>query len=227
MDAGDVYGRLTVIKAIDKTWVVCRCACGTVKTVRASNLKHGHTSSCGCYRKELQREVGRRTGGQLRTHNLRKDAVYKTWSAMRWRVTSSRQASYADCTACQYLLSDPRHLVAIIGPRNDTAMTLDRFPVPNGNYTCGQCQECTDNGWAKNIRWATKSEQSENRTCVIRYDAFGKSMSITAWEHESGIDKCTLEYRIRVKGMSMEQALSTPNRSGRAYNPTEVEHPVH
>lgn len=54
---GDRYGRLTVIEerpprlercGIKTRLVVVRCTCGTVKTVRLTNLRSGNTTSCGC-----------------------------------------------------------------------------------------------------------------------------------------------------------------------------------
>jgi len=54
--AGNKFGRLTVIKEIPKKgnmvmWE-CICDCGTKVQVCSSNLKYGHTQSCGCLRKE-------------------------------------------------------------------------------------------------------------------------------------------------------------------------------
>lgn len=47
------FGRLTVLKEGDRTkagnrrWI-CQCDCGNEKTVMQSNLRSGHTRSCGC-----------------------------------------------------------------------------------------------------------------------------------------------------------------------------------
>lgn len=66
---GDTYGRLTIIEYShhDKNknaHYVCRCQCGTVKTVRLGKLKDGTTQSCGCYAKEVRIEVGKRNAGE-------------------------------------------------------------------------------------------------------------------------------------------------------------------
>ena len=37
-------------------WLLCRCACGTIKEIRASHFKSGHVVSCGCYIREWARE---------------------------------------------------------------------------------------------------------------------------------------------------------------------------
>lgn len=48
-----------------------------------------------------------------------------------------------------------------LGDRPD-GMTLDRRDT-NGHYSCGKCEECEANGWPKNVRWATPSQQTINR----------------------------------------------------------------
>ncbi len=118
---------------------------------------------------------------------------------------------------CAFLYETALNLIAVIGNRPNLDHTLDRFPVCNGGYTCGSCPECIENGWELNIRWATKADQSENRECVIQYTAFGKTMSLVRWGKFTGINPTTLRYRVKVKGWSMEEALSTPGRKGHSY----------
>ena|ERR1039458_2051172 len=40
--------------------------------------------------------------------------------------------------------------------------TIDRIDN-DGHYSCGQCEECVQNGWTFNLRWATHREQQANR----------------------------------------------------------------
>lgn len=49
---GQVFGELIALRLGEKqgkenTWV-CRCSCGNETTVKISNLRNGHTKSCGC-----------------------------------------------------------------------------------------------------------------------------------------------------------------------------------
>lgn len=39
-----------------KSYWVCECDCGTIKSIYAHNLKSGHTQSCGCYQKQRTSE---------------------------------------------------------------------------------------------------------------------------------------------------------------------------
>ena len=58
---GQTYHRLTVLeeapsKGQSRYWR-CRCACGNETIVQQGSLRSGKVKSCGCYRKEHQREV--------------------------------------------------------------------------------------------------------------------------------------------------------------------------
>ena len=58
-EIGKKYGRLTIIKLIDKTEnghnnrALCKCECGGFTETAINNLKNGHTKSCGCLQKEV------------------------------------------------------------------------------------------------------------------------------------------------------------------------------
>lgn len=57
---GQKFGMLTVIGPVDECkqlgtnskWI-CQCDCGKYKHIRAYNLTHNHTRSCGCQRGKL------------------------------------------------------------------------------------------------------------------------------------------------------------------------------
>ena len=56
---GAVFGRLTVIRETEErkfknVVYECRCQCGNIKNVRASELKSGNVKSCGCLRAEIR-----------------------------------------------------------------------------------------------------------------------------------------------------------------------------
>ena len=60
METREKYGRLTPVRKLEgyggrNVWE-CRCDCGNLCHVRMSNLKSGHTKSCGCLRKEKQKK---------------------------------------------------------------------------------------------------------------------------------------------------------------------------
>lgn len=59
--SGQKFGRWTVLDRfmsvgeLGKSYIIwkCKCDCGNIGWVRAGNLTHGISTSCGCYRKEV------------------------------------------------------------------------------------------------------------------------------------------------------------------------------
>ena len=58
--SGRTFERLTVISYEGASMWLCRCACGTVKPVKAKYLKNGGTKSCGCWSIDRIRELRRK-----------------------------------------------------------------------------------------------------------------------------------------------------------------------
>lgn len=60
---GQTFGRLTVLekdkvrKTSGGSYWICRCECGTIKSVKSISLRNGDISSCGCYRQEQLRKA--------------------------------------------------------------------------------------------------------------------------------------------------------------------------
>lgn len=71
---GKTFGRLTVVEHPNGSSgkVVCRCTCGTVKSVYAMSLKSGKTKSCGC----LQKEIVARQSDERRAYRNEVMAVF-------------------------------------------------------------------------------------------------------------------------------------------------------
>lgn len=58
---GQKFGRWTALERVIKpdnknTYWLCQCECGTIKEVMGKNLHNGRSSSCGCYKKEVDGE---------------------------------------------------------------------------------------------------------------------------------------------------------------------------
>lgn len=154
IEVGQVFGRLQVIappvfrKRFGR-FVLTRCFCPaeTVREVRAASLFSGIVTGCGCVRKERAAASNTKHGG------LGTDA-YKSWQKMRQRCTDPSGVAYhryggRGITVCDRW-NDFANFYADMGDR-PPGMTLDRINS-DGNYEPGNC------------RWATRQEQSRNRS---------------------------------------------------------------
>lgn len=57
--AGQKYGKLTAIKFLKRdpryhSFWLFRCDCGKLKSARVSNVENGHSTSCGCWKRERE-----------------------------------------------------------------------------------------------------------------------------------------------------------------------------
>ena len=79
---GQSFGRLTVIEFVEQDkhrncmWR-CKCICGNFTTVTGGNLTSGHTTSCGCHRKEKLS-----SSSSLRTSELQSNMIGKTFGRL-------------------------------------------------------------------------------------------------------------------------------------------------
>ncbi len=136
---------------------ICRCDCGIVRSVASLGLKNGRTKSCGC-------GINRIT---CSTHRLTRTYIHRKWDGMKSRCLNTNNKDYRNyggrgIRICQGILSSPQVILDVIGKRPNPSLSIDRRNN-NGNYSCGDCPQCKANGWNMNLRWATASQQQNNR----------------------------------------------------------------
>ena len=141
------YGRWNMLEVLSKEWALCRCACGTEKKVRISNLLRGLTRSCGCLRVECNS-----------THRLSYTPEYDVWIAMKQRCQNPNVKQYQDyggrgITVCQRWVESFQAFIEDMGRRPNGAATLERQDNDCG-YTPGNCI------------WATRAQQALNKRCA-------------------------------------------------------------
>lgn len=189
---GDKFGRLTVLetgkRAGRKYFAVCQCDCGSdPKAIRFESLLSGLTSSCGCYQRQ-----------QSTTHGLTKSPHYKRWLHMIDRCTNESCAAYKDyggrgIKVCDRWL-DVANFVADLPDGYFDGAEIDRIDN-DGDYEPG------------NVRWATTSDNCDNRRSGRYLTHNGKTQSISRWAEETGINEGTLRSRIDDSGWSISDAL--------------------
>jgi hypothetical protein len=153
------FGRLVAITKIvarnkSSSFWGCVCDCGNFCAASSAHLRSGHTTSCGCYRKEIT-DLGTNT---IHNRSKKHDKTYITWKCMRARCNSPFDIHYKWYGArgikiCQEW-DDFMQFVADMGER-PYGKTLDRIDN-DGMY----CKE--------NCRWATPKEQSRNNRGLFK-----------------------------------------------------------
>jgi hypothetical protein len=203
--SGMRFGRLTAIERDPdkaKTQWICRCDCGNTCSVRPHVLFYGQAKSCGC----LSRE---RSSIRMTSHGMSRSPVYMCWSAMVMRGNGkSKEPCYTKGSiyVCQRWRESFEAFYEDMGDKPTSLHSLDRIDG-NGGYSCGKCQECLERGDAMNCRWATKQEQSVNRSITHFVTYNGETLTLAEWSRKTGIHVTTLCSRL-IRGWETEAALT-------------------
>lgn len=178
------------------TFFPCLCAvCGNPAFILFGRLTENRTS-CNCAKGNVKHRASRKDDPV----NKR---LYGIWSSMRDRVNNSRAPHFAryggrGVNICaewddfavfkQWALSNGYH----------ESLTLDRIDN-DGNYEPSNC------------RWATREQQSRNRSSTYRLEWDGESKSLAEWCQDP---RCVVGYHTAYqrinKGWSVEMAVTTP-----------------
>jgi hypothetical protein len=193
---GQRFGRLVVQgrdTANPRRWI-CECDCGARTANFTSNLTRGLSRSCGC----LSRET---TAANRRTHGLSGSADYARWRTMIQRCT--------DPSSDQFKRYGGRGITVCARWRDFAAFYGDMGPAPAG-HTLDRIDN--SKGYEPgNCRWATPSEQANNRRSNHLVEFRGETRTLTEWARQCGITPKALSLRLW-RGWPVERALSVPLR---------------
>lgn len=129
---------------------------------------------------------------------------WTAWTAIKRRCLNSNTPEYPNyggrgISVCQRWLDKFENFYEDIGVRPSKKHSIDRIDV-NGNYEPSNC------------RWATVSEQQNNRRNNVRLEFNGLEMTISEWAKRLRMNNSIIESRLR-KGWSIEAALTYPKFS--------------
>ena len=197
---GQRYGRLTVLRdsGVDKyggyLWL-CKCDCGKTTVVSRTNLRTGHTQSCGCISRERMTNY----------HGIPNKHLTRVRLSMKSRCYEPRCNEYKyygqrGIKMCdEWLGPDGRDNFVQWALDNGyrEGLTIDRIDV-NGDYT------------PENCRWVTQAEQSRNKRTNIMVMYKGQRMCVAEAARLSGIKRGTLQQRVN-SGWPEDKLFILPN----------------
>lgn len=184
---GKRFGRLTVLEydhnnSYRAPYWRCLCDCGNEITVRGSELKIGNVKSCGCYHRDVTREI-------CTTHGMTNTSLYRVWRHMKERCinpNSQEYRNYGDrgIFVCDEWNSFENFRDWALSNGYDPKLSIDRINNNDGYYP-------------ENCRWADAITQSNNRrtNCYITYANVTHTM--TEWARLFDISYDTLRKRVR------------------------------
>lgn len=179
------FGRLAALYRMHNyhkkgTYWLCVCECGKLTEVDRRKLQSGNTKSCGCLNKE----------GNHRTHNKTGTRLYRIWQGMKRRCYNSNNKKYKNYGArgikiCDEWLNDFQvfyNWAMDNGYRE--SLTIDRI-------------DNDDDYKPSNCRWATLSEQANNRRSNTLISYAGYTYNLTQWGKILNLSHSVLSHRYR------------------------------
>ncbi len=178
-----------------RQWLVLCKSCLQEFPILAHSIKK--TKSCGC----------RGQAYKYKTHPL-----YSRFCKIIDRCENSSCPAYKDyggrgVKICNKFREDFEFFVSRVGLPKHPQDTLDR-PDNNKNYSCGECEECINNRWLFNLRWATKSQQASNRRTTKVVTINDKLMSMKEGCRFHGLKYKLVHQFIQRSNSSFEEAVS-------------------
>lgn len=140
--------------------------------------------------------------------NSKFKTTYRSWIAMKARCTQPNHKDYYNyggrgIKVCDRWLNNYDAFFEDMGEK-PPKLTLDRINV-NGNYEPHNC------------RWATITQQANNRRDNHKMTINGETKNISEWSNEKGIKRLTLRYRESV-GMSPAELFSNEKLKPKNYS---------
>lgn len=194
--AGSKFGGITVcgfaFKRSGKHYFECVCKCGNKTVVSSSNLRSGHTKSCGCLRVEF--------GASLAKHGMKRTKIYSIWSNMIDRCYNKNNRSFNSYGGRGIKVC------------NRWRRSFVDFYRDVGEPPHGRQLDRVDNnkGYSpSNFRWSTVSANCRNKrnNRIVRFG--GEAMCLASWEDRTGISQKLILDRIR-RGWDVGRILTTP-----------------
>lgn len=144
--------------------VICKCACGFVKTILVNSLKSGKSKSCGCERIKIN------TGKTYaKKHGISGTKIFIVWKCMRERCLYNRHKSFdryggRGIIICDEWLNNPINFYNwAVANGWALGLQIDRINN-NGNYEPSNCRFVTPSENLKNRNPYKKKKITDTKT---------------------------------------------------------------
>lgn len=142
------FGKLTALFRTEnigiQTAYRCLCDCGNFVSVRTTSLACGVTTSCGCKAKE-----------RLTTHKMSLTKEYRCWASMKQRCYNKNNVRYKNYGGRKIFICDRWNKFE--------NFLFDMGSIPTKNHSIDRINN-NDGYYKENCRWATRTEQQQNKT---------------------------------------------------------------
>ena len=192
----------------------CECDCGKEKLIITTDVINGTVKSCGCMRNNILRKLSTVHGGCLYGHPER---LYRIYRGMIERCHNKNSTKYNDYGG---------RGITVCSEWRESYDTFRTWAIENGYDENKSRKEQSidridnDNGYSPdNCRWTTMKVQRANQrphrehkknATVVLNGVIVPKRDICA---EYGISVEMFDYRLKHKGMSVIEALTTPKLS--------------
>lgn len=184
---------LTKIRDIDSKKAEYQCSCGNTTIVWKSNVRPGHTQSCGCLRKQITRDRSLTHGHRV---NREKSRVYAIWVGMKSRCNNP------DLPLAKNYIGRG---ITYDESWEDFEKFLSDMGEPEGKLSLERIDN--NKGYSKeNCIWADSKTQNRNKRNNHRYEFAGKNLTLPEWEEITGVGRATMYKRIQ-RGIPLDIAL--------------------
>ena len=202
---GKRYGHLEILSYANRNFV-CLCDCGHITLVRPTFLISGRVKTCGM---DCEHHL-RRKGG------ISKQELYPIWYRIQYHCYNPNSPKFPEMQKRGIGMCDEW--------RNDF-WAFNDWSEANG-YQKGKCLtriKKTIGYQPDNCVWVNKGEPLHRSLKFktnygVRYEIFGESLTMKEISDKYNLDPSFLAYRLK-KGMTMEQAVTTPKYSNYTHTP--------